>query len=152
MLGQKSLTLVMYFPVGCQVADVNGQGFAEAYPHAPLYNHNNLKFDSGGDARAYLKGDVLKVQAHWNDPNSFIFIHNAITDIPRGITLNKILSDGMGDGRYLNLLVRIANLAGIHQLLSQQLIMSGPNKEHETRTDGFNEHHTPAKHAFLQCR
>ena len=63
------------------------------------------------------------MQAHWNDPNSFIFIR-AITDIPRGITLNKILSDGMGDGRYFEFVGQNSKLSGVHQLLSQQLIMS----------------------------
>ena len=45
-----------------RIADVNGKGFSEAYPKATSYDHNNLKFDSKGNARAYLKGDIVKVQ------------------------------------------------------------------------------------------
>ena len=82
-----------------KIADDNGDGFSEAYPNAPLYDHNSLKFNSNGDAVAYLEGDVLKVQAHWNDPSSFIFI-KAQTDVPRNITLNKIIDEYVGEGKY----------------------------------------------------
>ena len=129
--GAKIIDSSDVFSSWVRVADVNGQGFAEAYPDAPLYNHNNLKFDSGGDARAYLKGDVLKVQAHWNDPNSFIFIR-AITDIPRGITLNKILSDGMGDGRYFEFVGQNSKLSGDSSIIKPTTNYVRPNKEHET--------------------
>ena len=82
-----------------RIGDKSGKGFAEAYPEAPLYDHNSLKFNSNGDAVAYLEGDTVKVQAHWNDPNSFIFI-KAESDVPRNITLDKILDEYMGDGKY----------------------------------------------------
>lgn len=82
-----------------RIGDKSGKGFAEAYPDAQLYDHNSLKFNSNGDAVAYLEGDTVKVQAHWNDPNSFIFI-KAESDVPRNITLDKILDEYMGDGKY----------------------------------------------------
>ena len=84
-----------------RIGDKSGKGFAEAYPDAPLYDHNSLKFNSSGDAVAYLEGDTVKVQAHWNDPNSFIFI-KAESDVPRNITLNTILDKYMGDGKYFS--------------------------------------------------
>jgi flagellin-like hook-associated protein FlgL len=84
-----------------RIGDKSGKGFAEAYPDAPLYDHNSLKFNSNGDAVAYLEGDTVKVQAHWNDPNSFIFI-KAESDVPRNITLDTILDKYMGDGKYFS--------------------------------------------------
>ena len=84
-----------------RIADKSGKGFSEAYPEAEGYDHNNLKFNSNGESMAYLKGDVVKVQAHWNDPNSLIFI-KALTDVPRKISLNDILLEGIGDGKYFN--------------------------------------------------
>ncbi|MDG1326613.1 MAG: flagellin [Opitutales bacterium] len=82
-----------------RIADKSGKGFSEAYPTAPPYDHNNLKFNSSGEAVAYLEGDIIKVQAHWNDPNSAVFI-KAESDVPRNITLDKILDEYMGDGKY----------------------------------------------------
>ena len=38
--GAKIIDSSDVFSSWVQVADVNGQGFAEAYPDAPLYNHN----------------------------------------------------------------------------------------------------------------
>ena len=82
-----------------RIADKGGEGFSEAYPDSPFYDHTSLKFNSNGDAVAYLEGDVIKVQAHWNDPNSFIFL-KAESDVPRNITLDKILDNYMGEGKY----------------------------------------------------
>jgi len=82
-----------------RIGDKSGKGFSEAYPDSPSYDHNSLKFNSGGDAVAYLEGDIVKVQAHWNDPNSFIYL-KAESDVPRNITLDKILDKYMGDGKY----------------------------------------------------
>ncbi|MEK9773192.1 MAG: hypothetical protein VW576_06460, partial [Opitutae bacterium] len=82
-----------------RIADKSGKGFSEAYPDADEYDHNSLKFNSTGEAVAYLEGDILKVQAHWNDPGSFIFI-KAQSDVPRNISLNKIIEDYMGEGKY----------------------------------------------------
>ena len=108
-----------------RIADVNEQGFSEAYPNATSYDHNNLKFDSKGNARAYLKGDIVKVQAHWNDPNSFVFMR-ALTDIPRNITLNKMLLEGVGEGKYFEFVGSDKNdnkptTSYVH-----------PNKDHQT--------------------
>ena len=77
-----------------RVADKNGSGFSEAYPDAPLYDHNSLKINSSGNVVAYLKGDILKLQAHWSDPNSYVYI-KAQMDVPRNVTLNKILEEHM---------------------------------------------------------
>jgi flagellin-like hook-associated protein FlgL len=84
-----------------RIANLDGKGFSEAYPNAPLYDHNNLKFNAEGTAVSYLKGDILKVQAHWNDPNSFIFIE-AQSDVPRNITLDRIMEEYIGENRYFN--------------------------------------------------
>ena len=85
-----------------RIADKTGAGFSEAYPDAPFYDHTNLKFTSSGDAVAYLEGDVLRVQAHWNDPNSFVYI-KAQTDVPRNITLDSILITGLEKGNTLSM-------------------------------------------------
>jgi len=84
-----------------RIADKSGKGFSEAYPDAVDYDHNNLKFNANGESMAYLKGDVVKVQAHWNDPNSLVFI-KALTDVPRKISLNNILLEGIGAGKYFD--------------------------------------------------
>jgi flagellin-like hook-associated protein FlgL len=84
-----------------RIADKAGKGFSEAYPDAEIYDHNSLKFNSKGESMAYLKGDVIKVQAHWNDPNSSIFI-KALADVPRKISLNDILLEGIGEGKYFD--------------------------------------------------
>ena len=84
-----------------RIGDKNGKGFSEAYPDSAFYDHNNLMFNSSGDAVAYLEGDVVKVQAHWNDPNSFIYL-KAESDVPRNITLDTILKKYMGDGKYFS--------------------------------------------------
>ncbi len=114
-----------------RVADVSGNGFSEAYPDAQLYNHNNLKFDSKGDARAYLKGDILKVQAHWNDPNSFVYIR-ALADVPRGVTLNKILLEGMGEGKYFEFVGSNSQMSADLSSNKPTTNYVRPNKEHET--------------------
>ena len=51
-----------------RIADKAGVGFAEAYPDAPEYNQYNSKFNSKGEPVAYLKGDKVKVPAHWATP------------------------------------------------------------------------------------
>ncbi len=85
-----------------RIADKYGQGFAESYPNAPTYDHTNLKFTAKGEPKAYLKGDILKVQAHWNDPNAYVYI-KALSDVPQNITLERILN-GMisGEGKYFD--------------------------------------------------
>ena len=120
-----------------RIADVNGKGFSEAYPSAPEYDHNNLKFNGKGDAMSYLKGDILKVQAHWNDPNSFVFIR-ALADIPRGITLNKILLEGIGDGKYFEFVGANSQMDGDLSTNKPTTSYVRPNKAHETPDDMEN--------------
>ena len=116
-----------------RIADLDGKGFAEAYPNAPLYDHNNLKFNSDGVAVAYLKGDILKVQAHWNDPNSFIFIE-AQSDVPRSITLDRIMEEYIGDNRYFNYVG--ATTGNVGGRPTSSYIM--PNSDHVTPTNYNN--------------
>ena len=111
-----------------RIADKSGKGFSEAYPNASEYDHNSLKFNSSGEAVAYLEGDILKVQAHWNDPNSFIFI-KAQTDVPRNIPLNKIIEEYMGDGKYFEY-VGVDRTADQDGRPTSSYIM--PNSEHTT--------------------
>ena len=111
-----------------RIADKSGMGFSEAYPDAAEYDHNNLKFNSQGNAKAYLKGDILKVQAHWNDPNSYVFI-KALSDIPRKIALNEILLEGMGEGKYFDFIGedRSGGVAG-----KPTTAFVRPNSDHRT--------------------
>jgi hypothetical protein len=111
-----------------RIADKSGKGFAEAYPDSPLYDHTSLKFNSNGDAVAYLEGDIIKVQAHWNDPNSFIFI-KAQSDVPRNITIDKIIREGMGDGKYFEY-VGVDRTGDADGRPTSNYIM--PNQEHST--------------------
>ena len=116
-----------------RIADKTGAGFAEAYPDAPFYDHTNLKFTSEGDAVAYLEGDVLKVQAHWNDPNSFIYIR-AQSDVPRNLTLDKILESGIGEGQYFEYVGSDKTTDGVFRPTSSYIM---PNSLHATPED-FN--------------
>lgn len=111
-----------------RIADKSGKGFSEAYPSASLYDHNSLKFNSSGDAVAYLEGDILKLQAHWNDPNSFIFI-KAQSDVPRNIPLNKIIEEYMGEGKYFDF-VGVDRTGDQDGRPTSSYIM--PNSEHVT--------------------
>ena len=116
-----------------RVADLDGKGFAEAYPNAPLYDHNNLKFNAEGTAVAYLKGDIIKVQAHWNDSNSFIFIE-AQSDVPRSITLDRIMEEYIGENRYFNYVG--STTANDAARPTSTYIM--PNAEHATPVEYVN--------------
>ena len=111
-----------------RIADMNGNGFSEAYPNAPLYDHNSLKIGSSGDVVSYLEGDVLKIQAHWSDPNSFIYI-KAQMDVPRNITLNKILEEHTGEGKYFEF-VGVDRTGDMDGRPTSSYIM--PNAEHAT--------------------
>ena len=110
-----------------RIADIDGKGFSEAYPNAPQYDHNNLKFNSDGTAVAYLKGDILKVQAHWNDSNSFIFIE-AQSDVPRNITLDRIMEEYIGENRYFNYIGQTSSYEGGRPTSSYIM----PNSDHVT--------------------
>ena len=74
-----------------RLADKSGAGFAEAYPQAPLYNEFNSKVNSSGERVAYLKGDIIKVPAHWNGGSVYM---EAQTDVPQGLTLSELFEDG----------------------------------------------------------
>jgi len=126
-----------------RIADKTGAGFSEAYPDAPLYDHTNLKFTSNGDAVAYLEGDILKVQAHWNDPNSFVYI-KAQTDVPRNITLDAILDSGIGDGQYFEY-VGSDSAGGVSRPATSYIM---PNSLHE-EPDDFNEIFTLGKVSLM---
>ena len=79
-----------------RVADRSGNGFSELYSDSPVYDQNNVKFNSDGEPVAYLKGDIVKVQAHWADDNGFIYL-KANSDVPRNQTMDSILSEGLGE-------------------------------------------------------
>jgi len=74
-----------------RLADESGNGFAESYPLSPYYDHTSMKYNAKGERVAYLKGDVVKIQAHWASPGSHIFL-KAQTDIPRGINLESLFA------------------------------------------------------------
>ena len=84
-----------------RIADAQGKGFAEAYPSAAEFNPDSIKYNSSGDQVAYLKGDIIKVPAHWASPGSNLFIR-AEADVPRGMTLQEIFAlDGNGDASHV---------------------------------------------------
>ena len=56
-----------------------------AYRYASNYNPDSIKYASAGNQVAYLKGDIIKVPAHWASPGSNLFIR-AEADVPRGMT------------------------------------------------------------------
>ena len=76
-----------------RLADAAGNGFAEAYPLSPIYDHTSLKYNAKGERVAYLKGDVVKVDAHWASPGSY-FALKAVSDVPRGIDLESLFAGG----------------------------------------------------------
>ena len=119
-----------------RIADQKGRGFSEAYPDSAFYDHNSLKFNSSGDAVAYLEGDVVKVQAHWNDPNSFIYL-KAESDVPRNITLDTILEKYMGDGKYFSFIGEDRTGDATGRPTSSYIM---PNSDHATPAlyDGTN--------------
>ena len=85
-----------------RLADENGNGFAEAYPKSPEYDHTNLKFNAEGEEVAYLKGEVVKIPAHWASKGSFLFL-KAQTDIPRGMDLATLYDNGqVGPGGFFD--------------------------------------------------
>jgi flagellin-like hook-associated protein FlgL len=84
-----------------RIADNSGNGFSEAYPDAQSYDMRNLQFNAKGEAMSYLKGDIIKVQAHWNDPNSFVFL-KAQNDVPQNIMIDQLLLNGIGTGKYFD--------------------------------------------------
>ena len=76
-----------------RLADKGGKGFAESFPLAGEYSHTNTKYNSKGERKAYLKGDVIKVAAHYASPGSFFYL-KAQTDVPQGIVLESLFASG----------------------------------------------------------
>jgi flagellin-like hook-associated protein FlgL len=76
-----------------RLADKGGKGFAESFPLAGEYSHTNTKYNSEGERKAYLKGDVVKVPAHYGSPGSFFYM-KAQTDVPQGIILESLFASG----------------------------------------------------------
>lgn len=74
-----------------RLADKGGKGFAESFPLAAEYDHTNLKYNSKGEQVAYLKGDVVKVQAHYASPGSYFYL-KAQNDVPRGVNLESLFA------------------------------------------------------------
>jgi flagellin-like hook-associated protein FlgL len=74
-----------------RLADEGGNGFAEAYPMSPGYDHTSTKYNAKGERVAYLKGDTVKVPAHWASPGSFFYL-KAQNDVPRGIDLESLFA------------------------------------------------------------
>jgi len=74
-----------------RLADKGGKGFAESFPLASQYDHTNLKYNSDGEQVAYLKGDVVKVQAHYASPGSYFYL-KAQNDVPRGMSLESLFA------------------------------------------------------------
>lgn len=90
-----------------RISDSDGKGFAESFPAAAEYDPFSIKYNSSGDQVAYLKGDVLKVPAHFASSGSYLYI-KAETDVPRGMTLGDLFSrtngvlNNIGEGKYFN--------------------------------------------------
>ena len=85
-----------------RIADKSGLGFAESQPTAELYNHANIKYNSDGEQFSYLKGDMVKVEAHWASPGSYFYME-AQTDVPRNISLEQLFSGNyVGSNGYFN--------------------------------------------------
>ena len=85
-----------------RLADKSGKGFAEAFPSAANYDSSTTKYNSRGEKVAYLKGDVVKVPAHWATPGSYVFLE-AQADVPKGIALEKVFNDDhIGENKFFN--------------------------------------------------
>jgi flagellin-like hook-associated protein FlgL len=81
-----------------RIADESGKGFSEIYPSVDVYDQNNSKVNASGDAVAYLKGDIVKVNSHWADPNSFVYL-KANQDISRNLSIETFLDEGLGSDK-----------------------------------------------------
>jgi flagellin-like hook-associated protein FlgL len=84
-----------------RVADKGGDGFAESFPTAGEYSQYNTQRNSDGEVMAYLKGDVIKVPAHWSSPGSYLYME-AQTDVPQGLTLSELFDSYVGSGGYFD--------------------------------------------------
>jgi flagellin-like hook-associated protein FlgL len=85
-----------------RLADRGGEGFAEAFPSSPDYDSTTTKYNSRGEKVAYLKGDVVRVPAHWANPGSYLFLE-AQADVPQGIALERVFNDDhVGENKFFN--------------------------------------------------
>jgi len=85
-----------------QLADQDGNGFSEAYPSAAEFDPFSLQRTSDGQAVSYLKGDVVRVPAHWDSAGSYFYLE-AQTDVPYGKTLNELYNEGqVGEGKFFD--------------------------------------------------
>ena len=84
-----------------RIADKGGEGFAESFPTAGEYSQYNTQRNSAGEVMAYLKGDVIKVPAHWSSPGSYFYME-AQTDVPQGLTLAELFDSYVGSGGYFD--------------------------------------------------
>ena len=85
-----------------QLADQDGDGFSEAYPSAAEFDPFSLQRTSDGRAVSYLKGDVVRVPAHWDSAGSYFYLE-AQTDVPYGKTLNELYNEGqVGEGKFFD--------------------------------------------------
>jgi flagellin-like hook-associated protein FlgL len=94
-----------------RIADKSGNGFVEAFPEANEFDPFSLKRTSSGRQMSYLKGDVVKVPAHWDSPGSFFYL-KAQTDVPYGKTLNDLYNENqVGPNKFFDYVGN--NAAGI---------------------------------------
>ena len=85
-----------------RLADKGGEGFAEAFPTAADYDSATTKYNSAGEKVAYLKGDVVRVPAHWSSPGSYLYLE-ANSDVPQGIALEKVFNDNhVGENKFFD--------------------------------------------------
>jgi flagellin-like hook-associated protein FlgL len=89
----------------------------------------NLQFNAKGEAMSYLKGDIIKVQAHWNDPNSFVFL-KALNDVPQNLLIDELLLSGIGTGKYFEFVGSNQTSDGKKDKPTTQFGL--PNKEYAT--------------------
>ena len=76
-----------------KLADQDGNGFSEAYPEAAEFDPFSMKRTADGRAMSYLKGDIVRVPAHWDSKGSYFYLE-AQTDVPYGKTLNALYNEG----------------------------------------------------------
>jgi flagellin-like hook-associated protein FlgL len=92
-----------------KIADKSGNGFVEAFPEAKEFDSFSLKRTSDGRQMSYLKGDVVKVPAHWDSPGSYFYL-KAQTDVPYGKTLNDIYNENqVGPSKFFDYVGQNAN-------------------------------------------
>jgi flagellin-like hook-associated protein FlgL len=85
-----------------RLADKTGKGFAESYPDASVYSEFSQKQAATGESVAYLKGDIVKVPAHWSSPGSYVYLE-AQTDVPRGLTSAELFDNYIGSNGYFEM-------------------------------------------------